>query len=155
MGPGGEGAPHGFLSLGPEPFSHRFTANYLGAKSQRRTAPIKSILLNQEIVAGLGNIYSDEVLYRSRIRPDRPARDLSPVEYRSLVRNIRWVLRKALRAGGTTFRDFLGASGGAGAYGQDLAVYGRAKQPCNRCGRPIQRQVIAGRSSFFCPSCQK
>ena len=122
-----------------------------------RTAPIKSLLLDQRFVAGLGNIYADEVLHRAGIRPDRAAGTLTPDEIRHLRSFVRPILKAGLRWGGTSLDDlaYLLPDGRAGEYLDRLRAYGREGLPCRRDGTPIERTVIGGRSSFWCPTCQR
>lgn len=121
-----------------------------------RTAAIKSLLLDQMIVAGLGNIYADEVLYRAGVRPTRPGREVTPAELTKLRAAIRPILEAGIAAGGTSLDDlaYLLPDGRAGEYLERLRVYGREGKPCRRCGVPIERVTISGRSSFYCPNCQ-
>lgn len=141
-------------TLGPEPLDRGFTSRALLRALERSRSPIRSWLLDQRRVAGVGNIYANEALYRAGIDPRRPARTLDPVEVRALHRGLRRVLRGAITAGGTTIRDYRNAAGGRGSYGGRLAVYGRAGEACHRCDSPIRRVVFGGRSAFFCPLCQ-
>ncbi|WPD19456.1 DNA-formamidopyrimidine glycosylase family protein [Thermaerobacter composti] len=146
--------PPGLRSLGPEPLGRRFTASELARRLAGRRAPIKAVLLDQRVVAGLGNIYADEALFRARLHPAHPAGSLSPTALRRLVRAVRRVLREALAAGGTTFSDYRDGLGRRGRFAQRLAVYGRAGEPCPRCGTPIAALPLAGRTAHFCPRCQ-
>lgn len=141
-------------SLGPEPLTGAFNAEYLFACSRRRTQAIKSFLMEQKIVVGVGNIYASEALYASEIAPFAPVGSISLSQYRCLVDEIRMVLLRAIAAGGTTLRDFASESGKPGYFTQELAVYGRSGQLCHKCGATIQKMKIAGRSSFYCPGCQ-
>ncbi|MFQ5948546.1 MAG: bifunctional DNA-formamidopyrimidine glycosylase/DNA-(apurinic or apyrimidinic site) lyase [Acidimicrobiia bacterium] len=122
-----------------------------------RTVSIKALLLDQGFLAGLGNIYADEVLHRARIRPDRPAGSLTREEVAALRRAVRPVLEGGLRWGGTSLGDlaYLLPDGRTGQYVARLRVYGRQDQPCRRCGTAIRRRRLRGRSSFWCPSCQR
>lgn len=144
------------LNLGRDAFSDLPRTPHLASVLKGRTAPIKSLLLDQRILAGLGNIYADEVLYRARVRPTRPGGTLSPHEMTKLRGSIRPLLEAGIAAGGTSLNDlaYLLPDGRAGEYLERLRVYGREGQPCQRCGTPIQRVVVGGRSSFFCPQCQ-
>ncbi|PZN10201.1 MAG: bifunctional DNA-formamidopyrimidine glycosylase/DNA-(apurinic or apyrimidinic site) lyase [Bacillota bacterium] len=154
---GGSGAmvpPAGLLQLGPEPLGPQFGPGALARRLAGRRAPVKAVLLDQRVVAGLGNIYADEALFRARIDPRRAAGSLAPGEVARLVRSIRAVLRDALAAGGTTFSDYRDGLGREGAFAPRLAVYGRAGRPCRRCGTPIATTRLAGRTTHFCPSCQ-
>jgi len=141
-------------ALGPEPLGRGFTAArfHLGLSGSR--SPVRSWLLDQRRIAGIGNIYANEALHRAHIHPRRVAGSLSHEEARRLHRAVRAVLREAIRAGGTTIRDFRGADGLPGGFVHQLAVYGRESQPCPRCHGSIRRIVFGGRSAFFCPGCQ-
>lgn len=143
------------VRLGPEPDSPRLTAASLHTALQRRPGRIKNALLNQALIAGLGNIYVDEALHRSRIHPERPANTLSLAECTSLLRAIRHVIRTALENQGTTFSTFESPYGEAGSNAAFLRAYGRAGLPCVRCGASLVRIVVAGRGTTYCPSCQR
>jgi len=147
----------GFARLGPDAWAETPILDDLRAALSRRTAPIKALLLDQVVVAGLGNIYADEALHQARIHPLRPGRDISDSELESLLAAIGAVLDSAIDNGGTSLDDlaYLLPDGRAGENLDRLAVYGRADLPCPRCGTPIQRIVIRARSSHFCPSCQR
>lgn len=142
--------------LGPEPLADRFTPLALGDALRGRTAPIKSLLLNQEIIAGLGNIYVDEALFRAGIHPATSAAALSSEQIATLHAAVRDVLIAGIRYRGTSFSSFRDAYGGKGANQDQLAVYGRGKAglPCYVCGTPLVRIVLAGRGTCYCPSCQ-
>jgi formamidopyrimidine-DNA glycosylase len=141
--------------LGPEPLEEGFTAERLAEMLARRRGRIKSLLLNQEFLAGLGNIYADEALHAAGIHPLRPADTLTHEEVRRLHAAIRATLLKAIEQRGTTFDGFyLDARGRPGRYQSRLAVYGRAGEPCLGCGTPIQRIVVGQRGTHFCPRCQ-
>ena len=145
----------GLSTLGPEPFSPEFNADYLFAQAKRRKTSIKALLLKQEVIAGLGNIYADEALYRAGIRPDRPASTLNLEECKKLYQSICEVLNEAIYWWGTTMSDYRDAAGGRGAFQNHLQVYKQNDKPCLRCGQKIHRTVVAGRGTYFCPSCQK
>lgn len=142
--------------LGMEPLASRFTASWLYARLQRRPGKIKAVLLDQHLIAGLGNIYVDEALFRSRIHPMMPARDLTPDDCRRLVRAIRHVLRQSIANQGTTFATFENPYGEAGTNARALQVYGkgRRQEPCPRCGEPLSFGVVGGRGTTWCGSCQ-
>ena len=144
-------------SLGPEPLGRAFTASYVRGRTRGRTAPIKSFLLDQRHVAGLGNIYVDEALFRSRIHPLTPAGSITESQAASLVRSIRRVLRSSIENQGTTFSSFENPYGERGSNARFLSVYGRAKEglPCVRCGKPLEWFKLAGRGTSFCPNCQR
>jgi formamidopyrimidine-DNA glycosylase len=140
--------------LGPEPLARGFTADALAARLERRRAPVKSVILDQRTVAGAGNIYADEALWRARIHPLRPACSLDAAEVARLHRGLRAALRMGLARQGATLRDYRDPNGAEGAMQDEFNVYGRRGEPCSRCRAPIERLVIGGRSSWFCPSCQ-
>jgi formamidopyrimidine-DNA glycosylase len=147
--------------LGPEPLDARlFTPEYLAGVLAQRQAPIKSVLLDQSVVAGIGNIYACEALHLAGISPRRAARSLAPSgrpgkRVRRLVAAIREVLRAAIEAGGSTLKDHARVSGEAGDFQQQFAVYGRAGAPCWRCGAPVRQIVQGGRSTYYCGRCQR
>jgi formamidopyrimidine-DNA glycosylase len=141
--------------LGPEPFSRAFNADYLLRITRGRRVAVKQLLMNSRLVVGVGNIYASEALFRARIRPQRRAGTLSRAECARLVRGARAVLRQAIRAGGTTLRDYLGTDGMPGYFRQRLYVYERAGKPCRRCRTPIRALTQGQRSTYYCPSCQK
>ena len=140
--------------LGPEPLSATYTAARLHADISRSSSPVRSWLLDQRRVAGVGNIYANEALHLAGIHPGRPARSVSETEARALHRAMRRVLRQAIRNRGTTLRDYRDASGAPGENAVALRVYARAGEPCLRCSTGICRLVFGNRSAFFCPSCQ-
>lgn len=144
-------------SIGPEPLGNEFSEPYLVNALKGRNTPIKSALLDQSIVAGLGNIYVCEALFRAGINPKRRAGQISAARIASLVPIIRDVLTEAIAAGGSSLKDFRQADGELGYFQHNFDVYGREGEPCRKpgCASVIQRVVQAGRSSFFCPTCQK
>jgi formamidopyrimidine-DNA glycosylase len=143
--------------LGPEPLSARFSATYLAVRLKGRTAPIKALVLDQRIIAGIGNIYADEALFRSRIHPQRPGGELSNVEIASLTRSVKHVIRHAIERRGTTFSSYRDGNGESGGNQRFLQVYGRGRteEPCLRCGRPLAILTVDGRTSHYCPHCQR
>ncbi len=143
------------LNLGIEPLSRAFSGSRLGRALKGRRVAIKSALLNQNLVAGLGNIYADEALFYARIHPERPAGSLTGNELRLLARGIRLVLRRSIAHRGTSFSDYVDALGHPGDNQGYLRVYGREGKPCVRCHAAIQRRVLSGRSSHYCPECQR
>ncbi len=147
--------PYLSARLGPEPLAASFTASRLGVLLAGRRAPVKAFLLDQRRVAGVGNIYADEALWRARIHPLRPAGTLDRGEVTSLHRALRAVLRKGIELQGSTLRDYVTPEGDDGGMQQEFHVYGRLGEPCDRCGRPIERIVVAGRGTWFCPHCQR
>jgi formamidopyrimidine-DNA glycosylase len=144
----------GLAILGPEPFSDEFSLDYLMQALARRQRPIKTALLDQAVIAGLGNIYADEALFLSGIHPTTSCAQLSRENVRSLHHSIQTVLETALQEGGTTFSSFLNIVGVNGNYGRAAWVYGRKGQPCRHCGTPIESMRLGGRSAHFCPQCQ-
>lgn len=144
----------GLAALGPEPLSDAFSVDYLIQALAKRQRPIKTALLDQAIIAGLGNIYADEVLFLSQVHPTTVCAQLTPQQVRSLHQSIQTVLETALQEGGTTFSNFLNVVGVNGNYGRAAWVYGRKGQPCRHCGTPIESMRLAGRSSHFCGECQ-
>lgn len=145
----------GFKDLGIEPLDELFTREFLKKELRRRRTRIKPLLLDQTFIAGLGNIYTDEALHRARINPERPAATLTPREVAQLYHAIRDVLREGIENRGTTVRDFIGGDGRAGGYQELLRVYSREGKPCPHCGRKIVKKKVGGRSSYYCPACQK
>lgn len=158
MAPTPEIDAHKLLAgLGPEPLGNSFDEPYLIRKLKGRNTPIKSALLDQRIVAGLGNIYVCEALYRAGIAPTRKAGRLSAARVGSLVPIIRDVLNDAILAGGSSLRDYRQADGELGYFQHSFRVYGREGEPCRTdgCADTIRRIVQSGRSSFYCPTCQR
>ena len=141
--------------LGIEPLSKSFTADYLHAKCKRSKQAIKTFLMDQKIVVGVGNIYASESLFLARIHPLRSACDISLPECNQLVIAVKKVLNKAIKQGGTTLRDFAHTDGKPGYFSQSLKVYGQADRPCFTCKTAIQQVRINQRNSYFCPVCQK
>lgn len=153
-----DGETHPLLAaLGPEPLGNSFHEAYLSNALATRNTPMKSALLDQKIIAGLGNIYVCEALYRSKIHPARPARNVSKARIARLVPVIRDVLTDAIKAGGSSLRDFRQADGELGYFQHSFDVYGREGAPCRTpgCTSTIRRIVQSGRSTFYCPTCQR
>lgn len=149
-------AAHWLLAgLGPEPFGNDFHEDYLVSALKTRASPIKTALLDQRIVAGLGNIYVSEVLFRAGIDPRRAARRIAVRRIAELVPIIREVLAEAIAAGGSSLRDHRQADGELGYFQHSFRVYDREDEPCPQCAGPIRRIVQSGRSSYFCPTCQR
>lgn len=145
----------GLQSLGPEPFSKDFSAGYLRQKFQHRQRPVKNALLDQTLVAGIGNIYADEALFISGIRPATPCARIGPKRCQRLYKAIVKVLNHSIDAGGTTFSDYRDIYGVNGNYGGVAWVYDRDGQLCRVCSTPIRRLKLAGRSAHYCPTCQR
>lgn len=144
----------GLFQLGPEPLGPEFSADYLAGRLTGRRAPIKAILLDQRIVAGLGNIYVDEALFRARIHPATPAGNLSEEQVEALCVAVKDVLKAAIAAGGTTFSDYRDGRGATGKFQEQLRVFARGGAPCHRCGTAVVKTRLAGRGTHFCPQCQ-
>ncbi len=144
----------GLQKLGPEPFSPDFSAPYLRSRLQGSQRPIKNALLDQALVAGVGNIYADESLFAAGIRPHSASGRLTLAQLDTLRAALVRVLETSIGAGGTTFSDFRDLTGTNGNYGGVALVYRRGGQPCRQCGTPIQRDKLGGRSSHWCPNCQ-
>ncbi|MCW2351486.1 MULTISPECIES: bifunctional DNA-formamidopyrimidine glycosylase/DNA-(apurinic or apyrimidinic site) lyase [unclassified Sphingobium] len=147
------GAYPPFVALGPEPLGDALTADYLARALEGRAAPIKAMLLDQRIIAGLGNIYVCEALNIARISPTRAAGRISRARLARLVEAIRAVLAAAIAAGGSTLRDYARPDGELGYFAKDWRVYGREGLACP-CGGTVKRRVDSGRSTFYCPTCQ-
>ena len=141
-------------ALGVDPMALGFDTEYLWRQCRGRRRPIKNLLMDQGIAAGIGNIYANEILYRAGIRPGRRAGRLSRSAVAAVCKATREVLAQAIASGGTSIADYRDGSGRPGRFQRHLAVYGRAGLPCRRCRRSIKRRVLAGRSSFYCPACQ-
>lgn len=150
----GEPLPKGLAELGPEPFDPALDGTALHERWRGRRAPIKSMLLDQRQIAGLGNIYVDEALFAAGIHPLTPAGAVGAEELGVLLREIRDVLARAIGEGGSSVRSFRDGYGRHGGFQIQLAVYGRAGQPCPRCGGAIQKIKVAGRGTHVCPACQ-
>lgn len=140
--------------LGPEPLSESFSGDYLFARSRGRRVAVKTLIMNSQIVVGVGNIYANEALYRAGIRPDRLAMRVGKARYEKLVDVIKAVLTEAIEAGGTTLRDFVRQDGTPGYFSSKLDVYGRKGEPCVQCRRLLREIRQAGRSTVFCSQCQ-
>ncbi|MEM9008332.1 MAG: DNA-formamidopyrimidine glycosylase [Cyanobacteria bacterium P01_F01_bin.86] len=145
----------GIAALGPEPFSDRFSPEYLYQVTRRRQRPIKNALLDQSLIAGIGNIYADEALFLSGIRPTTLCAQLGRQRLTKLHSAILAVLEAGIAEGGTTFRDFQNVHGINGNYGGIAKVYNREDEPCRQCQTPIRRIKLAGRSAHYCPRCQR
>jgi formamidopyrimidine-DNA glycosylase len=145
--------------LGPEPLDAEFTPDVLRARAGRRAAPIKSVILDQTVVAGMGNLYTDEALHYAKIHPLRPANKLSKADYERLHAGILEALRMGIEGRGsslgTTLRDHVNVDGDPGRNQETVKAYGREGEPCYECGTPMRRIKVGGRSSVFCPTCQK
>ncbi|MDR0477551.1 MAG: bifunctional DNA-formamidopyrimidine glycosylase/DNA-(apurinic or apyrimidinic site) lyase [Desulfobulbaceae bacterium] len=141
-----------FATTGPEPFA--CDAAWLAAKTSGMQAPVKAALLNGTLIAGIGNIYASESLFRARIGPQRATASLTMAEWQRLLAAIQEVLREAIICGGSTISDYVNAQQKSGCFQMNFMVYGRSGQTCHQCGATITQTRIAGRSTFFCPQCQ-
>jgi formamidopyrimidine-DNA glycosylase len=142
-------------SLAPEPLEDAFDGAYLFRITRRRTVAIKQLIMNPRLVVGVGNIYASEALFRARIRPRRQARSLKREECVRLARAIKATLAMAVKVGGTTLRDYVGADGNPGYFRQKLYVYERAGEPCRVCRKPVKQFTQGQRSTYWCSNCQK
>lgn len=140
--------------LGPEPLSDAFNGTYLYQRTHNKNKPIKSFIMDNEIVVGVGNIYATESLFLSNIHPNMPTKNLTEEQCCILAQHIRSVLQQAIECGGTTLRDFYAFDGKPGYFSISLKVYGRKNQPCFQCQHLIEAMIIGGRNSAYCPNCQ-
>jgi formamidopyrimidine-DNA glycosylase len=141
-------------NLGPEPLDEDFSGQWLWERSRKRRVAVKQFIMNANIVVGVGNIYASESLFLAGINPRRAAGRIARHRYDGLAESIRFVLARAIEAGGTTLRDFYGGDGEAGYFQQELNVYGREGEPCENCKRPITAVVQGQRSTYYCRACQ-
>ncbi len=147
---------HALLAdLGPEPLEAGFDGQSLYAATRTRSAAIKQVLMDSHVVAGVGNIYANEALFRARINPKLPAHRIGLARYEKLAQSIRATLLDAIQAGGSTLRDYVGSDGRAGYFQNHFLVYGRGGEPCGQCGTPIRELRQGQRSTFYCPRCQR
>jgi formamidopyrimidine-DNA glycosylase len=152
----GDPSQHALLrALGPEPLDASFDADYLWQRTRKRRVAIKQFVMNAQVVVGVGNIYASEALFRARVRPGRAARLLKRSEVEAIVESIKSVLAMAVKVGGTTLRDYVGADGSPGYFRQKLFVYERAGESCRTCETPIRQRVQGQRSTYWCPTCQR
>ena len=142
-------------SLGPEPLDDTFNAKYLHKALSNKSLAIKNAIMDGHVVVGVGNIYASESLFRAKIHPETPANKVSLKRCETLVAEIKATLSDALKAGGSSLRDFFGVDGGIGYFQQEYFVYGRTSEPCKVCSTPIKNIRLGQRSTFFCERCQK
>ncbi len=151
-----DAAAHPLLAqLAPEPLSDEFDTDYLFKKTRKRAVAIKQLILNSQLVVGVGNIYASEALFRAQLSPRRAAGRITRAQAAALVAAIREVLREAIDTGGTTLRDYVNADGIPGYFSQRLFVYERAGEPCRRCGSVVKQFAQGQRSTYWCPNCQR
>lgn len=152
----GEPQEHKLLAmLGPEPLTDEFTPDYLYKRSRKRTQPVKQFIMDSHLVVGVGNIYANESLFMSRIKPIRKAGTLTRQNCEDLVRDIKFVLARSIEQGGTTLRDFVGGDGKPGYFKQQLLVYGRGGEACTECGKALKEVRMNDRTTVYCVVCQK
>lgn len=144
-----------FLSLGPEPLSEDFNSDYLFKKSRKRNVAIKNLIMNANIVVGVGNIYASEALFLAKIRPQKISKKLTKKNCEDLSKSVKKVLRRAIKKGGSSINDYINADGKSGYFQYDFKVYGRTSLPCHNCQSDILQIKINQRSSFYCKNCQK
>jgi len=142
-------------NLGPEPLGCSFTSAYLQERAAGKSRPLKNFLMDSRIVAGIGNIYACEILFHAGVNPGKKISSLTAKEWTKVVDSSRHILQKAIESGGTTISDFVNESGRSGYFQLELQTYGKQGRPCNCCSTPIIKKTMAGRSTFFCPKCQK
>jgi formamidopyrimidine-DNA glycosylase len=140
--------------IGAEPLGRSLTARSLADRIARRRAPLKALVLDQRLFAGVGNIYADEALWWARLHPLRPGNELTGEELGALVRSIRRALRLGIARQGATLRDYRAADGAEGSMQSEFRVYGREGEPCLRCGHAVEKTRVAGRGTWYCPGCQ-
>jgi len=146
---------HALLNaLGPEPFASEFNGGYLFAQSRKRKCAVKTFIMDNHVVVGVGNIYANEALFNSGIRPRKAAGRITRAQYQTLSKAILKVLNASIKMGGTTLKDFVGGDGQPGYFQQTLNVYGRENDACRQCESPIKLIRLGQRSTFYCPSCQ-
>lgn len=143
------------IKLGPEPLTDEFNHELLYQRSRNKSTVIKNFIMDNHIVVGVGNIYANESLFKSGIDPRKPAGKISKAKYQELTEHIKQTLADAIKQGGTTLKDFTQTDGKPGYFAQELLVYGRAGQPCQRCGTELSQVKIGQRASVYCPSCQR
>ena len=143
-----------FSAIGPEPFARGCNTAYLLKRSAKRSQAVKSFIMDSHVIAGIGNIYANEALFRAAIHPARSASTLSEKEWKRLLTVIRKTLKHAIRCGGSSISDFINASGEGGYFQMNFQIYGKTGEACTVCGERIEKTVLGGRASFFCPICQ-
>ena len=142
-------------NIGVEPLGRDFTLDYIQKSISKRSACIKNILMDQTIIAGIGNIYASEILFKARINPLRGVKSLNQNDLKKIIRSTKYILKKSISVGGTSIKNHLQPDGKLGYFAQKLQVYGKIKQKCSECNNLITSIIIGGRSTFFCNTCQK
>ncbi len=142
-------------NIGPEPLSRDYTPDYLQERAAGKNRPLKNFLMDSRVIAGIGNIYACEILFHAGLKPDKMVGRLTLKQWNKIVKSSRHVLEKAIKSGGTTISDFVNESGKSGYFQLELQAYGKQGLPCSCCATPIAKKTMAGRSTFFCPKCQK
>ena len=149
------GIPHPALHIAPDPFEPDFDVRETARAMRRRKSPLKNVLLNQEVVSGIGSIYADEAMWAARLKPWRSAKTMRQRDAEAVLDASREVMARSLEQGGTSFDAlYVNVNGASGYFSRSLNAYGQAGKPCARCGTPIERVAVGGRSSYFCPACQ-
>lgn len=143
-----------FAHLGPEPFSKEYNSSYLHSRAKNKAVNVKTFLMNNETVVGIGNIYATETLFAAKINPLRPAKDLDETEWSHIIKHSRAILKNAIKMGGTTLKDFRQTNGKPGYFKLSLKAYGREDAPCLRCETQLVHVMISGRATVYCPLCQ-
>lgn len=143
-----------FKQLGVEPLENHCDEHYFIAQARKKSRPIKTFLMDSQIVAGIGNIYANEILFGAGIRPSRAVKSLTKKEWRKIVKQIRTTLLDAISCGGSTISDFVNADGASGYFQINFRVYGKGGTPCPVCNGLIKKETLGGRATFFCPTCQ-
>lgn len=143
------------VNLGPEPLGPDFTPEYLQKLAAGKNRPLKNFLMDSRVVVGIGNIYACEILFAAGLPPAKKVGHLTRTQWSRIVESSRFILQKAIASGGTTISDFVNESGKSGYFQLELQAYGKQGQPCNCCTTPIAKKTMAGRSTYFCPKCQK
>jgi len=151
--PGADPAP--LSQVGREPFSPEVTPEWLAAEAGGRSRALKNFLMDGHVLAGIGNIYASEILFAARLHPATPVGRLSLKDWTRVLKETRRILKAAIASGGTTIANYLNSRGETGLFQLELLVYGQGGEPCQRCGQPVVRMAQGGRSTFFCPHCQK
>ena len=150
-----DGMPQCLETLGVEPLTEQFSGKYLYHAAQKHKMPTKLLLMDNAVVTGIGNIYANESLFAAGVAPQRPANELTLAECGRIVREAKAILLRAIAAGGSTISDFLNVDGSEGKFAQELQIYGKKGEACPKCGTAIECVTLGGRSSFYCPHCQR